>query len=191
MEKNTINYDNEIELIKKKYRNLIAKAINTMKGINDSVHGLAHVENVVANTIEILKEENDADKDVCILSAYWHDVGRVHGKEAHGVKSAEMLKSELFNNNYDEEFIEKCYKAIYKHDTKEVPETLEGIIVKDADKIDAVGVERWKACVESNQRLPRIFPNLRENMIIRESSKKMYDKNAKKLIEYLSKTILN
>lgn len=183
--------DDEIELIKKKYRDLIDKAINTMKAINDSVHGLKHVENVVINTIEILKEENDAEKEVCILSAYWHDVGRLYGKENHGVNSAEMLKRELINNNYDEEFVEKCYKAIYKHDTKEIPETLEGIIVKDADKIDAVGVERWKACVESNQRLPRIIPDLRKNMIIRDSSKKMYDKNAKKLIEYLSKTILN
>ena len=61
----------------------------------------------------------------------------------------------------------------------------------DADKIDAVGVERWKTCVESGQRLPRIIPNLRKNIIIRDSSKKMYDKNAKKLIEYLSKIILN
>ena len=139
--------------------------------------------------LEILKEENDADKEVCILSAYWHDVGRMYGKEGHGVNSAEMLKSELNKNNYNDEFIQKCYKAICKHDTKEIPETLEGIIVKDADKIDAVGIERWKACVESNQRLPRIFPNLREEMIIRESSKKMYDKNARKLIEYLSKII--
>ena len=173
--------DNEFKLIKEKYKDLIDKAINIMKEMNDAVHGLSHVENVVANTIEILKEENDADKEVCILSAYWHDVGRMYGKEGHGVNSAEMLKSELNKNNYNDEFIQKCYKAICKHDTKEIPETLEGIIVKDADKIDAVGIERWKACVESNQRLPRIFPNLREEMIIRESSKKMYDKNARKL----------
>ena len=182
--------DNEIELIKEKYKDLIDKAINIMKEMNDSVHGLSHVENVVANTIEILKEEKEADKEVCILSAYWHDVGRLYGKEGHGINSAEMLKSELRNNNYDEEFVKKCYKAICKHDTKEIPETLEGIIVKDADKIDAVGVERWKACVESNQRLPRIIPDLREEMIIRESSKKMYDKNAEKLIEYLRGIIL-
>lgn len=182
--------DNEFEVIKEKYKDLIDKAINIMKDMNDSVHGLSHVENVVANTIEILKEEKEADKEVCILSAYWHDVGRMYGKERHGVNSAEMLKTELINNNYDEVFIGKCYKAICKHDTKEIPETLEGIIVKDADKIDAVGIERWKACVESNQRLPMIFPNLREEMIIRESSKKMYDKNAEKLIEYLSKIII-
>ena len=183
--------DNEIELIESKYKDLIDKAINIMIDINDPVHGLTHVENVVLNTIEILKEENDADKEVCILSSYWHDVGRMYGKEGHGINSAEMLKNELINNNYNKEFIEKCYKAIYKHDTKEIPETLEGIIVKDADKIDAVGVERWKACVENNQRLPRIIPNLRENMIIRDSSKKMYDKNARKLMEYLSDIILS
>ena len=182
--------DNEFKLIKEKYKDLIDKAINIMKEMNDAVHGLSHVENVVANTIEILKEENDADKEVCILSAYWHDVGRMYGKEGHGVNSAEMLKSELNKNNYNDEFIQKCYKAICKHDTKEIPETLEGIIVKDADKIDAVGVERWRACVESNQRLPRIIPNLRKNMIIRDSSKKMYDKNAEKLIEYLTKIII-
>lgn len=118
-------------------------------------------------------------------------MGRLYGKEGHGINGAEMLKSELSNNNYDEEFVKKCYKAICKHDTKEIPETLEGIILKDADKIDAVGVDRWKVCVKNNQRLPRIIPDLRENMIIRESSKKMYDKNAEKLIQYLSNIILN
>ena len=40
--------DNEIELIKEKYKDLIEKAINIMKEMNDSVHGLSHVENVVA-----------------------------------------------------------------------------------------------------------------------------------------------
>ena len=40
------------------------------------------------------------------------------------------------------------------------------------------------------QRLPRIVPGLRENVIILDSSKKMYDKNARELIEYLSDIIL-
>ena len=182
--------DNEIESIKEKYKYLIDKAVKIMKEINDAVHGLSHVESVVANTIELLKEENEADKEVCILSAYWHDVGRIYGKEGHGINSAEMLKKELINSNYEEQFIEKCYKAICKHDSKEIPETLEGIIIKDADKIDCVGVERWKTCVKNNQRLPRIVPGLRENVIILDSSKKMHDKNARELIEYLSNIIL-
>lgn len=68
-------------------------------------------------------------------------MGRKYGKAGHSLKSAEILKEELLKLNYDELFIEKCYKAIYKHNEKELPDTIEGIIIRDADKLDDLGIK--------------------------------------------------
>ena len=51
-----------------------------------------------------------------------------------------MLKEEMTKLQYDNEIIEQCYLAIYKHSWYDMPETLEGIIVRDADKIDFIGM---------------------------------------------------
>ena len=133
-----------VEEIKNKYIDLINKALNIIKENDEPVHGIGHINGVVENTILLLERYPQADKEVCILSAYWHDVGRKYGKKGHELKSAEMLKDELINNGYDEEFVDKCFKAIYKHGEKDLPETLEGILVRDADKLDDLGIARWK-----------------------------------------------
>ena len=54
--------DNEIELIKEKYKDLIDKAINIMKEMNDAVHGLSHVENVVAKVESVMSKNNQINK---------------------------------------------------------------------------------------------------------------------------------
>lgn len=174
-----------IEEIEKKYSELINKALAITKELDEPVHGIGHIMGVVENTILLLEKEPAADKEVCILSAYWHDVGRKDGKKGHGLKSAEMLKEELINLNYDEAFINKCYQAIYKHDEKDIPDTIEGKIIKDADKLDNLGIKRWKECIDKDIRPPRIIPNLKENMLLLEYSKDLYNEKAKKWLNYL------
>ena len=78
--------------IENKYRKLIEKAITIMAELKDPIHGLEHVKGVVDNTVMLLEKIPNADKEVCLIAAYWHDVGRRHGKPGHGLKSAEMLK---------------------------------------------------------------------------------------------------
>ena len=174
-----------IEQIEIKYKELIEKAIDIMIEINDPVHGLEHVKGVVDNTILLLEKVTNVDKEVCILSAYWHDVGRKYGKEGHEVKSAEMLKVELINRKYDNEFIEKCYNAICNHGEKDIPSTIEGIVIRDADKLDNLGIRRWRECILKNVRTPRIILNLKEKLLIMEYSKEIYDKKAKEWLNYI------
>lgn len=172
---------NEIE---GKYKGLINKALEIMEDLDDPVHGIEHMRGVVDNTITLLNNQNEADKEVCILSAYWHDVGRKYGKEGHELKSAEMLKQELMSLNYDNDFIEKCYKAIYKHGEKTIPDTLEGIIVRDADKLDDFGIKRWKECINRNVRTPRIILGLKDKLTL-DYSKRLYNEIVEEWLEFL------
>ena len=161
-----------VEAIKNKYIDLINKALNIIKENDEPVHGIGHISGVVENTILLLEKYPEADKEVCIL------------------KSAEMWKEELINNGYDEEFADKCFKAIYKHGGKDLPETLEGILVRDADKLDDLGIARWKECIEKNKRPPRVIVGLRNELLQLDYSKELYDIKAEKWLEYIRSVVL-
>lgn len=179
-----MNFD-EIE---NKYKDLIEKARDMMEKVPDPKHSVSHMESVVKYTKEILQSDIEADKEVCILSAYWHDVGRIEGEKGHALLSAEILKNELEQAGYEKEFIENCYKAICKHGWYEMPETIEGKIIRDADKIDFVGIGRWKACIENNCKFTKILdmlPTLRKEIFEFEISKEIFDREIGLLIRYL------
>ena len=70
--------------IEKKHNRLIEKAREYMKSIKDYEHNINHMNDVVSYTKELLNSLNrDIDIDVCIISAYWHDVGRIKINEDH------------------------------------------------------------------------------------------------------------
>lgn len=182
----------EFEAIEEKYKNLISIAKDYMSKVDDPKHSTTHMESVVKYVKEILEFEKTADKEVCILSAYWHDVGRLHGEKGHAGLSAEMMQEEMKKQNYDEEFIEKCVKAISNHGWYETPETLEGIIIRDADKIDFVGIPRWKSCIENDCQFKKILdllPTLRKDILRLECSREIYDREVGILIRYLHNII--
>lgn len=71
-----MNIDDEFKEMEEKNKVLIEKAIEIMKQVPDPKHSFSHMEAVVKYTKEILETVEEADKEVCIISAYWHDVGR-------------------------------------------------------------------------------------------------------------------
>lgn len=178
----------DYSLIEEKHRILIEKAVEQIKLIQDPQHSLSHVLQVVEYTKEILQDEK-ADEEVCIISAYWHDVGRLKQNEGHALISAELLKEEMQKLNYSEDMIEKCYKAIYKHSWYDNPETIEGIVVRDADKLDFVGIKRWNECIEKNcdsiDSILKLLPTTREELLKLDTSKKIFDKEIAKLVAFL------
>lgn len=176
---------NEIE---NKYGKLIKKATDIMEKVPDPKHSVSHMQSVVKNVKEILTSELNADREVCILAAYWHDVGRINGEKGHALLSAEMLKQELINENFNSDFIEKCYLVISEHSWKAHPKTIEGKIIRDADKIDFVGISRWKFCIENNIKFYKILdmlPILRNEILELDISKKIFDRKIGNLIRYL------
>ena len=136
--------NNDYNEIENKYHELIQKAKEYMKNITDYEHDISHMYDVVNYTKELLNSiELDVDKDVCVISAYWHDVGRIKINEGHEKLSAQMLKEEMINRGHDNKFISKCCLAIENHKWNMQPTTTEGLIVKDADKLAWIGIGRW------------------------------------------------
>lgn len=187
-----INVEKEYEIIENKHKELINIAKDYMRKVDDPKHSISHMESVVKYVKEILEVEEEADKEVCIISAYWHDVGRIYGPKGHAVLSAKMIQEEMQKQNYDETFIQKCVKAIENHSLSKSPETLEGIIVRDADKIDFVGISRWKSCIENNCKFHKILDNikvLRKDILKLEISREIFDREIGELIKYLHNII--
>ncbi len=175
--------------IEEKHKKLISIAKDYMISIKDFEHNINHMNDVVCYTKELLSCINETvDVDACIISAYWHDVGRIKTVEGHEKISAEMLKEEMKRLNYDDELIDKCYMAIENHKWNMSPKTIEGLIIKDADKLAWLGLGRWKECINHNQKLDSIIellPKLRNEILYFEESKKIYDRDIIKLVELL------
>ena len=186
--------ENQYIEIERKHEKLINIAIEKMKLSQDPKHNLVHVLDVVEYSKEILETEHEANKEVCMIAAYWHDVGRIQQNKGHGLISANELKAEMEKQHYEAKFIEECYKAIYKHEWKEEPETLEGIIIRDADKIDFVGISRWKECIKKDckfHKMLELLPTVRKDILKLEVSKEIYDREIGKLVAFLHDNVFN
>lgn len=183
--------NNDIEA---KYGILVDKAKFYMKNTDDFEHDINHMKDVVNYTKELLNIINiDVNRDVCIISAYWHDVGRTKCNDGHEKVSAEMLKKEMIMQGYDRNLIDKCYKAIEKHKWNMQPDTVEGLIVRDADKLGFIGKYRWEVCLKNNKNLNEIIsllPKLKSEILYFEESKKIYDRDITKLVEKIYKSYL-
>lgn len=183
----------DFEEIEIKHKDIINKAKLIMNKVDDPEHNLAHVLDVVNYIKQLtnkLEEQNmhEFDKEVCIVSSYWHDVGRSIKDEGHEELSAKMLKDEMIIQGYDDCFIEKCYKAIEKHKWNMHPETIEGLILKDADKLAFLGKNRWKECLDLKKDLDsiiRLLPKLKREILFFNESKEIYDKEIIELINLL------
>lgn len=180
---------NNYSEIENKYHELIQKAKEYMRKITDYEHDISHMYDVVNYTKELLNSiELDVDKDVCVISAYWHDVGRIKINEGHEKLSAQMLKEEMINRGYDNQFIGKCCLAIENHKWNMQPTTTEGLIVKDADKLAWIGIGRWNSCLKNGQHLDYIIkalPKLKNEILYFNESKNIYDRDIVKLVELL------
>lgn len=112
---------------------------------HDAAHDFAHVRRVVANTLNILKGEPEADQFVTLAAAWLHDIVQlpkgsgVPGESAR--RSAELASTFLDSLGVDEPTVEAIAGAIASHSFSGGlrPESIEAAIVQDADRLDAIG----------------------------------------------------
>jgi Predicted HD superfamily hydrolase len=180
-----------LDKILEKNEILIKKAIDYMNTITDFEHNIKHVEDVLYFLLKLMYNiEEQFDPEVCVISAYWHDVGRTVQNDGHEKISAEMLKEEMNNLGYDPVLIDKCYDAIIFHKWNMDPKTIEGKILKDVDKIGWLGKGRWTECLNNNQNLDNIIkllPKLRNEILFFEYSKKLYDEAVVEIFQLIYK----
>ena len=123
-------------------------------GIDDLAHGWEHVSRVY-QWAEYIAREEDADMFVVGAAALLHDLGRAappdvsHNVEVHHADISVFLATVLLKEQHvPEERQEAIVHAILAHSFSKgiEPRTLEARIVRDADRIDAlgaIGILRW------------------------------------------------
>lgn len=172
----------------------ILRAKEILSRIEDVAHCQSHMERVLIYSREIARKYPEADIDAIDLAVWWHDVGRLYGESGHASKSAEMARAELTKIDIDAKNIEKICLAISEHSNSEgvVPSTLEGKILKDADKLDFLTPSRWKMCID--EKLDWVIeiaidkiPIIRNHILNLNESKLIFDVLLPKLKDFAKK----
>lgn len=123
---------------------VIEKAIEFVKEFfrgEFSGHDAAHTMRVYRMALRLAHEEH-ADERICALAALLHDVddAKLSPKTAENKLNARAFLEE---NGVDEEDIERVIDIIshisFKGSGRDVPSSLEGKCVQDADRLDAIG----------------------------------------------------
>jgi uncharacterized protein len=109
-------------------------------------HDFQHIVRVCRNAEMICKKEEGADSDIVLAAALLHDLVVYPKRSSKTLNSAddsaEIAQKILFQyNSYPTEKIEKVADAIRTHSysKKATPASLEGKILQDADRLDAIG----------------------------------------------------
>ncbi|MFM9876056.1 MAG: HD domain-containing protein [Nitrosarchaeum sp.] len=123
--------------------NLLKQEVHDLM-INDTAHDFDHIMRVFKNAQNICRKENVNEK--LVLSAVLlHDVISYpkfdKRSKLSSIKSAEESKKILKKFNFTKEEIQIISDAIRDHSFSRnvIPATLEGKILQDADRLDAIG----------------------------------------------------
>ncbi|MFH0798941.1 MAG: HD domain-containing protein [Pseudomonadota bacterium] len=113
--------------------------------VGHGCHSWDHTERVVKLALHIGKAEG-ADLKVIEIAALLHDIGRKKedeslGKICHAAEGGRLAREILLRHKLPDKFIDDVVHCIERHRYRKesVPETLEGKVIFDADKIDAIG----------------------------------------------------
>lgn len=108
-------------------------------------HGWDHTERVYELCLRIGRKEG-ADLDTLRLAALLHDIGRgeedrSNGRVCHAERGAVLARQILRAKDVDEDRTAAVVRAIETHRFRGrfAPDTLEGKILFDADKLDSIG----------------------------------------------------
>lgn len=110
---------------------------------DDCGHGFDHVERVYETAKKLLKEEN-ANEDIVLAAALLHDADdyKLFGQEAaDNLTNAKRIMNECnVSNEMQEKICEVINNMGYSKSLAGIrPKTIEGMIVSDADMLDAIG----------------------------------------------------
>jgi uncharacterized protein len=132
---------------------------------NDPAHDFDHVMRVYTNAKKIVKKEK-ADEKLVLSAALLHDIVSYPKSSKHSkfssIDSAKKSKIILKKYGFSEKEITIVSDAIKDHSFSQnkVPETLEGKILQDADRLDALGAIGIARVFATSGSLNRPFYNI-------------------------------
>jgi uncharacterized protein len=122
------------------------KTVELLLHNQSPAHDFQHILRVYKNAEMISRQEDGADLDIVLAAALLHDLVVYPKGSSKTINSADdsadLAKKILFEyKNYPIEKIEKVADTIRTHSysKKLIPSTLEGKILQDADRLDAIG----------------------------------------------------
>jgi len=132
---------------------------------NDSAHDFKHIIRVYKNAQKICKKEK-ANEKLVLSAALLHDVVLYPKSDKRSkmssIESAKKSKQILKKYDFSKEEIIVISDAIRDHSFSQnkVPETLEGKILQDADRLDALGAIGIARVFATGGLLKRPFYNI-------------------------------
>ena len=118
----------------------IKKVVKSKLGKNDPAHDFEHVMRVYRNAERICKSEN-GNKKLILSAVLLHDIIKIKNRKDSALKSAKLSEKILKENYFLDDEIIIISDAIKEHSFSKgkIPSTLEGKILQDADRLDAIG----------------------------------------------------
>ena len=145
------DFDEEAVLTK-----ICAEVKERFTGVADMAHGWEHVDRMYQLALRIVEREG-GNRFIVGAAALMHDLGRSAPAEQrhHADISVELAQDILQKHGVPEQEQREIIHAILAHSfsLNKEPETIEACIVRDADRLDAlgaIGILRW--AVVSQQR---------------------------------------
>jgi uncharacterized protein len=106
-----------------------------------SGHDWYHIYRV-KKLAENIAEQEGADHFICVMAALLHDIAdeKIAGTEEKGLQEVRLwLESIAVENQYLEQIISIISTMSFKGGNQSAMQTLEGQVVQDADRLDAIG----------------------------------------------------
>ena len=118
----------------------LKKVVKSKLGKNDPAHDFEHVMRVYRNAERICKNEN-GNKKLILSAVLLHDIIKIKNQKDSALKSAKLSEKILKENYFLDDEITIISDAIKEHSFSKgkIPSTLEGKILQDADRLDAIG----------------------------------------------------
>jgi len=132
---------------------------------NDSAHDFEHTMRVYKNAQKICKKEK-ANEKLVLSAALLHDIVSYSKSAKHSkmssIESAKKSKNILEKFDFSKEEITIILDAIRDHSFSQnkIPTTLEGQILQDADRLDALGAIGIARVFATGGSLKRPFYNI-------------------------------
>lgn len=160
------------------YAASIASAQRYLQFSTDPSHGFSHAQRVVANAALISTAVGYPDADLIAVCAWWHDVGRLVDPD-HEELSGILAYFDLRGRGVAEPVCETVHHAVRLHRWDMRPNSIEGKILRDADKLDFLSWERWEEGMRAGQwqsvrTKQQLLPRLR-GLLELEAARAIYD----------------
>ncbi|PID07293.1 MULTISPECIES: HD domain-containing protein [unclassified Sporosarcina] len=121
---------------------MVSKCRSEVEGIYnkfDASHDLDHIDRVMKNAEKILATEPGADELVVRLAVLLHDVEDAKYEEMHEVTTIELLEKIGATQQITENVISAIESVSFSGGNAKDITSIEGAIVRDADRLDAIG----------------------------------------------------